>query len=60
MLVIYEINKKLPASAIKKNNINTIIIASHFPTKPQGTLFFREEAIIILTSIIKAPNNMKT
>ncbi len=60
MLVIYEINKKLPASATKKNNINTNIIASHFPTKPPGTLFFNEEAIIILASIIKAPNSIKT
>jgi len=59
ILVKYEIKKKLPASAMKKNSIKTNIIASHFPTKPPGILFLREEAIIILMSINRAPNNIK-
>ena len=55
-----EMKKNAPASARKKKNIKTHMMASHFPTNPPGILFLKEAAVIMFANIITAPSTTKT
>lgn len=54
-----EMKKNAPASAMKKKNIKTHMIASHFPTNPPGILFLKEAATIMFANIIIAPSTTR-